>query len=37
MIFAQLERLEEYWFYRGKVDALMHGKCCHRVSVAFPC
>lgn len=21
MIFAQLEHLEEYWVYRGKVDA----------------
>lgn len=35
MIFAQLEHLEEYWVYRGKVDALMHGKC-HRY-LSLPC
>lgn len=35
MIFAQLERVEEYWVYRGKVEALMHGKY-SQMSVAFP-
>lgn len=32
MIFAQLEHVEEYWVYRGKVDAWE----CHRY-LSLPC
>lgn len=35
LIFAQLERLEGYRVYEGKVDIQMHGKCCHKYLLFF--